>query len=391
MRKSILVAGLMVSPLFFISACRPSSTVVRPWSAFLLDMSNLDRAARLDTAGTRLYSSFDPTGGNDNFNHYAGPGTEAGWVTLVDLEGPGCVRRFWTTGIDPGHPFKFYFDGEKTPRLSGTIDELFGERFPFQPPIARYQNNGWWSYVPIPFAKSLRIESKAPPVHPYWGPRKLFYQINAETYPRTSPVESFPREFSEADHTAWKSAAEAWAKSVVWPSADWSGTQPLEIAAGATSVIYSAQGPAVLRSLSLHVAPASPSDWKARDREYLLQDAVLAVFYDDAQEPSIHVPVGDFFGNAWRERNYGSTLLGCGTNSFVSHWPMPFAKSIRIELINDADRPVQVFCRAETTADRAQSKVIFMPCGGAPDRSPAARTRWPISRVAANSSAFFSA
>jgi hypothetical protein len=336
------VAALVL--LLNLGACsRPDAprADARPWRAFVEDLADPARLASLDIGGTRLLSSFDRTGGNDDFNNFKAPGTEPGWKTLAEVTGPGVVRRFWTTGVDPGHEFRIYFDGERKPRLSGTIDELFGDRFPFAPPLARMINLCWASYVPLTFQKSIRIEAQSPPVHPFWGPRKLFFHLNVESLPAGSAVETFPARLSEADRAAVEQVQVRWRDSVEWPRHDW-GTTPVQaIAPGATGIVFQSERPGLLREWMLEVLPAAPAEWTQREKEYLLQDTVLRVTYDDAAAPSIEAPLGDFFGNAWRRRYYGSLLLGNGPDGFRCALPMPFARGARIELVNGADRPIQ--------------------------------------------------
>lgn len=322
----------------------------RPWRAFVRDLADTGRLASLDVGGTRLISSFDPTGANDDFNNFKGQGTESGWVVLADLKGPGVVRRFWTTGADPGHPFRIYIDGEKKPRLSGTIEELFGDRAPFTPPLARYLNLCWYSYVPLTYQKSIRIETLAPPKHPFWGPRRLFFQINAETLAAGAAVESFPRHLSDEDRAAVAEVQAAWSASLDWPKAEWKDEPVVVIPAGGTGVVFQSDRPGLLRSWTLDAQPAEPADWSQRDKEYLLQDAVLRVAYDGAETSSIEAPLGDFFGNAWRRRYYGSLLVGSGPDGYRCNLPMPFAKGIRMTLANGADRPIAVRFRGDVDA-----------------------------------------
>jgi hypothetical protein len=66
----------------------------------------------------------------------------------------------------------------------------------------------------------------------------------------------------------------------------------------------------------------------------------LEAFYDGMSEPSISVPVGDFFGLPHgRATEFYSQLItvpeGRGVNSYI---PMPFGRSVRIELTNESDK-----------------------------------------------------
>lgn len=333
---------LFVSTATLLTACSQHTTgPERPWRDFVGDLTNTTRLLSRDTGGTKMISTADPTGGNDDFNQFHGPGSEAGWVTLVDLKGPGVVRRFWTTGVDPGHPFRFYFDGEKTPRVEGTIDELFGERSPFTPPLARYMNLCWFSYVPLTYQKSLRIESKAPPTHPFWGPRRFFFQINAETFQPGANVQTFPAALTDADRAELQRVGEGWTKAVEWPVLPDAHSEPIEIAPGAESVVWASSAPGVLPEWFLDVEPADAGGWSVREKEWLLQDVVLRITYDDRPAPSVEAPLGDFFGNAWRHRDYGALLLGAGPTTFRSGFPLGFPSAVKISLRNDCDRPIR--------------------------------------------------
>lgn len=313
----------------------------RPWSAFVSDMTNTTRLLSRDTGGTTLISTADPTGGNDDFNQFRGRGSEAGWVTLADLKGPGVVRRFWTTGVDPGHPFRFYFDGESKPRVEGTIDQLFGEQSPFTAPLARYMNLCWFSYIPLTYQHSLRIESKAPPTHPFWGPRRFFFQLNVETLPPKSNVETFPATLSEADRAALQAVAEKWTAAVEWPTMPTEHEPAVEIAPGAEVTIWQSSAPGVLPEWFLAVQPGDATGWSAREKEWLLQDVILRIRYNDLTMPSVEAPLGDFFGNAWRHRDYGSLLLGASPETFRSGFPLAFPHSASISLVNGCDRPIR--------------------------------------------------
>ncbi len=338
--------ALAAAAMIFAAGCGPRATgPERPWRAFLEDTTNTLRLALGDTRGTRLLSTADPRGGNDDYNQFAGPGSEPGWVAFADLKGPGVVRRFWTTGMDPGHRFRFYFDGEKTPRVEGDVDEVFGGRAPFQAPLAKHFNLAWFSYVPLTYQRSLRIEAQAPPTHPYWGPRRIYFQLNVEDLPAGARVQTFPKQLSDEDRAAWSRVAAAWEAAVEWPSPE-GALEYVEIPTGAEIVVGELAGPAVASEWYLDVQPAEPSAWTPTDRERLLQDAVLRIRYDGLSYPSVEAPVGDFFGLAWRRRDYGALLLGAGPQAFRCGFPLAFNRSAAISVANGADRPIRAAFRA---------------------------------------------
>jgi len=66
---------------------------------------------------------------------------------------------------------------------------------------------------------------------------------------------------------------------------------------------------------------------------------VLKVFWDGAAEPSICVPLADFFGAvAGRTKDYQSAAMQINHACFMCYLPMPFSKGARFVLANDGDR-----------------------------------------------------
>ncbi len=344
---NIRLTALLLLSLAACSPRTPAPEQGRPWREFVLDLTRVDALPRLDVPGTELISTFDPTGANDDFNRFRGPGREAGWVLLADLTGPGVVRRFWTTGQDPGHRFRLYFDGATKPQVDGTIEEVFGGRAPFQVPLARYLNLCWFSYVPLTYQKSLRIEMEAPNTHPLWGPRRLFYQLNVERLPAGTMVQAFPTRLTPEDEAALRAVATAWSNAVVTAITPADPAAATTIAPGASASLLDLAGPGRVESWTLHLAPAGDG-WTALEREALLQDAVLRVFYDGQIFASIETPAGDFFGQPWRRRQYGTQLFAAAGDQYTCRMPMPFRSGLRIELVNGAGKPI----RAQVTVTR---------------------------------------
>jgi hypothetical protein len=85
-----------------------------------------------------------------------------------------------------------------------------------------------------------------------------------------------------------------------------------------------------------------------------LRKLVLRMFWDGEREPSVEVPVGDFFGLGHAiARSYASLPLtavvpqgkqgyglGCALNCY---FPMPYARSARVEILNECETEVEAF------------------------------------------------
>ncbi len=85
---------------------------------------------------------------------------------------------------------------------------------------------------------------------------------------------------------------------------------------------------------------------KAPINQSILKTLILRIYWDDAKEPAVAAPVGDFFGAGLCEvASFGSRYFGTSSGGFFCRWPMPFRKSFRIEIENlDPEINTDVFC-----------------------------------------------
>jgi hypothetical protein len=98
------------------------------------------------------------------------------------------------------------------------------------------------------------------------------------------------------------------------------------------------------------IANALGITWEEADPDYY-RKVLLSITYDDADGPSVLVPLGDFFGvGNSMPANYASEFFTVtakpeealrfgGSASLNSYIPMPFRRKIRIEVINENDVP----------------------------------------------------
>ena len=76
---------------------------------------------------------------------------------------------------------------------------------------------------------------------------------------------------------------------------------------------------------------------------YFLRRIMLRFYWDDEMNPSVEVPVGDFFGNGFEYTHYTSRYLGMSSGGYYCYFPMPFNKNARIEVVNDTGEEVFAF------------------------------------------------
>jgi hypothetical protein len=108
-------------------------------------------------------SSFDSSGGNDDFIAIAPGGTR----TIGSLQGPGVIASFWVTIATKEKYFlrtillRIYWDDEKYPSVEVPIGDFFGTGFQYKHYITPYigmSSGGYYCYFPMPFNKSARVE-----------------------------------------------------------------------------------------------------------------------------------------------------------------------------------------------------------------------------------------
>jgi hypothetical protein len=116
------------------------------------------------------------------------------------------------------------------------------------------------------------------------------------------------------------------------------------IASGERVVLADIKGPGTLRHIWMALSWVRPE---------LMRALRLEGFYDGMSEPSISVPVADFFGLPHgRATEFYSQLItvpeGRGVNSYI---PMPFGRSVRMELVNESDRDTSLAYQIDYTLE----------------------------------------
>jgi hypothetical protein len=114
------------------------------------------------------------------------------------------------------------------------------------------------------------------------------------------------------------------------------------IRAGERVVLADIVGPGTIRHVWCTIPPAPPPVMRAM---------VLEVFYADATEPSISVPLLDFFGApCGRPTPFSSALTAVQEGrGFNAYFPMPFHDRIRIEVHNGARRATVLYFQIDYT------------------------------------------
>lgn len=320
-------------PLFLLAAVLPGQVMLRPHP---LDVANLSIP---DATKTLLRSGFDPNDGNyDSGNlirvepagkSFEDPASE--WV-LFDAQGPGAITSMWFTGKNQkGQPYlggkiNFYFDREAKPAFSGQLPELFESGNIFPAPLAEKSHGGWVNYAPVYFARSLKItisEHNDSYTHRKNG--------RGETIPHLYHQFSYQR-FGAPVKTTLLGAVhyEAWRRDERGDIA----SRDVDLHPGEPVMLFEAHGQGILNELRLK--------WDGGDPD----EAALRITADGGT--TIEMKVSELWGFSRKLRpaaQMQSLLLGVEDDgAYYSWFPMPYRRSLRIE-VTDASGRVRVTTR----------------------------------------------
>jgi len=131
------------------------------------------------------------------------------------------------------------------------------------------------------------------------------------------------------------------------------GAPSRTVEAGTRLVLADIEGPGTVRHTWMTFPPAPPEVMRA---------AIIEVFYDGRDEPSISVPALDFFGMPHgRPVAYHSALTAAQEGrGFNAYFPMPFRRGLRLEFVNGSARPFPLYFQVDYTAGPVAEDVGYL-------------------------------
>ena len=326
--KTNLIPLLCCAGLSILLGCERAPTPTVTYEQIVNNLNNIDQIADLSQISSQLISSWDRTGGNNDFSQFLRDGPP-GWKVLADIKGSGYISRSWFTGAKNGNKkIRFYLEGEKKPRFETTLTEWCGKRGNSdQLPLRGYQPYCWFSWVPVSFSKQLIIMQEEP-----IADEKLFYQINVNLLPEGEIAESWHPRLLEKNTivTSFQELNKRWVKT---QSTDTSSFESIHSAlSGTETKLWHHEGSGIIKAI--RILPQWPNELSIADRERLLRSLVIRVYWDGSAEPSIDVPLGPLCGNLWSQIHYGSAYFGSSSGVFRLSFPMPFRKGAMITVLN---------------------------------------------------------
>ena len=274
------------------------------------------------------FSSYNRKGNNGDSGYFLYKDAH-GAAVIFDAKGPGCVRSFWQTAMNEGQALKFYFDGETQPRYVISCKDLYEGKHPLFPtPLVSFNMVGYCCdskgngagncFVPIPFAKSLKIVSEG---------GVNFYHFIYESYPYGTPVTTFT---GNEDRDYLQRAFEQSGEDL---------QPPHEVKTiNTVSLPLEPEGRVdILKIDSAGTVTCVVVEGDASDQ--FLNSVEIEMQWDESTRPDVRAPLGMFFGSAVRPEQMRSLparveKLPSGRLRLTSYFRMPFWRNARISLVN---------------------------------------------------------
>lgn len=344
----------------------------------LAELADWDNLPALRAAHIRQFSSYNRTPGDSllepggkDFNNFIAVAGRLPWLLLSDYDtadpeegairghilaslddGPGYVTRIFLTRVDlldllPGDNLLSStrlgrFDGEV---LHVYIDDLdrptvvlpvadFGAAAPFDAPLAGFTSAAVVSYTPISFQRRLRISLDGLCPAAFY-----FYQVDVKQSAEATRAFS-PRLADDPLHGTVLANL-----SRLCGGAEPSTMLTLDLPAGGATTFHTDAEGGTLTRLHIHAANATAAT---------LNHVRLRIFFDDAGEPAVDVPVAAFFSCREQLASFETLPLTvtADNDGFAGccRLPMPYARNCRASLEND--NPASVTLRVGVAVDR---------------------------------------
>ncbi len=339
---------------------RPGNTC-KQWSSY-------DRASRYDEK-TGKYVSWDANGDGNGIIR-----REGNQQVFAEMAGPGCIWRIWSALPEQGR-VKIYLDGNPDPVVDMPFAHYFdGKHAPFNFPTLSYRledvgSRGQNLYFPIPYQKSCKIVAEDK-----WG---AYYQFVYETFPPGTQVPTFRPALVEEHAGALKAVEDFFAHRLgADPAGKREGQETLrdsvEIEPGKTARLE-LKGPRAITAIR------GRGTFQGREDEMAaLRELVLRITWDDAAEPAVWCPLGDFFGTAPGVNLYKSLATGMTTDGAYALWYMPFARRAVLELVNEGPAARRLeFEITHAPLARPFDEQGHFHCKWHRDVFPLPKDRWP--------------
>lgn len=100
----------------------------------------------------------------------------------------------------------------------------------------------------------------------------------------------------------------------------------ITLAAGKEAAILNVAGPGIITRIWFRIDSDDP---------YFLRRILIKMYWDKEEDPSVEVPLGDFFGSGFAYKQYVTSYLGMPSGGYTCFFPMPFEDWARVVIVNE--------------------------------------------------------
>jgi hypothetical protein len=359
-------------------------------------MAKVERLPLLYPDGTKKNRmiSYDASGGNgfglflNTFKKYI---DENGDVVIFDAFGPGCLYReqmnIWTNNgigaLSNTIRIKYYFDDEKTPRLSAPVTDFFkGEFPPVTKPFGFHEIKQFGDvYYPFAFSRRLKIVLSDTVITRLLKENNdrscNWYQFDYLTYPQNTSVKSWqnkPDAFEEITKQQWLNLG----KDPKTSDGNIVEEKLISIPARSSIELVSRKEKGSIAAINLKMAPFDSA---------IFYNTQIRISFDDLPAPAVDMPISYFFGGGgWKDQFSKKTLktllygFSAAEGTAYCYFPMPYFKKVKIELINNSSKKMdsllyRINIKPSTAVAYPQGQTAYFMARVTKDSTPGGQTR----------------
>ncbi|MBK9316744.1 MAG: DUF2961 domain-containing protein [Acidobacteria bacterium] len=128
----------------------------------------------------------------------------------------------------------------------------------------------------------------------------------------------------------------------------WKISPSVRIKAGTTFTMAEITGSGAIQ----HIWMTPTGNWRY---------SIFRIYWDDETEPSVEVPVGDFFGQGWGEYAPLSSLAVAVNpgSAFNSYWVMPYRKKCKITMENIDDKDMVLYYQIDYAVTKVPEDAAY--------------------------------
>ncbi|MEN6383768.1 MAG: glycoside hydrolase family 172 protein [Phycisphaerales bacterium] len=308
----------MVTDLERLAQLPENGELTQQWSSY-------DRESKYDEK-TGKYINWEANG--DGYGKINWIRKENDRLVMAEMQGPGCIWRFWTATAFKGK-ISIYLDDQNEPAVDLPCEDFFNcTQQPFtRPQLVHIVGRGNNNYTPISFQKSCKIVADED-----YG---QYYQFTYSLFPKDTKVQTFKLQLTAEESAALDKVNQHLANAGPYfiPSTSIEETEKtdLRIPASEKKIAFEISGSRAITSFI--IKNIFPKD--TQQQRQIVRELAIQITWDNNNEPSVWSPLGDFFGTAPGLNKHQSIGNGITDDCLYSNWFMPFEKSAKIEIIND--------------------------------------------------------